>query len=145
VTTRLETAGALAAVVAQAAWVLDPPRLATSPVALATRVAALGLAEIRWYFRECAPRMHSSFSSIPFYAPEEARHDVVERLQRPLAAADLPPGGRPVFVLLPERADELRWVRERHPRGALAAAHRAGQEEPLLLFYRPAPERAGVP
>ncbi len=63
------------------------------------------------------PRIYWGFGSITFIAPAVQGQDVVEPLQAP---PDFVDKTRPaVFLFLPERIDELAWVKQSFPGGAL--------------------------
>jgi 4-amino-4-deoxy-L-arabinose transferase-like glycosyltransferase len=89
-----------------------------------------------------APRLFTDFPSVGYYAAGVAMTDVAEPLRAPLSG-DLAREPRSAFVFLPERADELRFVRARFPRGAIETV-RGRHGEPLFVVYRPAASAAGT-
>lgn len=89
-----------------------------------------------------APRMYHDFGSSVFIAKDVQQIDVLEPLEGPPTFVD--PSLRPVFVFLPERLNELEWVKQAYPDGLEDRVYRvalkeAPSEEYPLLFvaYRP--------
>jgi 4-amino-4-deoxy-L-arabinose transferase-like glycosyltransferase len=62
-----------------------------------------------------APRLYWSFGSMAFLAPEVPGQDVVKPLNAPPDFLDEGQGA--VFIFLPERGEELNWVRQAYPDG----------------------------
>jgi len=62
-----------------------------------------------------APRIYWNFGTMSFLAPAVTGEDIVEPLTAPPALST--EGGRSVWVLLPERAQELDWVLQAAPGG----------------------------
>lgn len=87
------------------------------------------------------PRMYADFGSTPFIAKGVPLKDVWDPLTEPPSFADS--GLKKVFIFLPERLDELKWVRQAYPGGAEEPVYRieidaaSGDELPLLFVaYR---------
>lgn len=87
------------------------------------------------------PRMYADFGSTPFIAKGVPLIDVWDPLNAPPTFADS--GLKKVFVFLPERLDELTWVRQAYPDGVEEPVHRIdideapGDQLPLLFVaYR---------
>lgn len=76
-----------------------------------------------------APRMYYGFATIPFIAQGVRGSDVLEPLTGPPTFAD--PEKRAVFVFLPERQQELSFVRQQFPTGLLREFRR---DDGTLLF-----------
>ena len=86
-----------------------------------------------------APRMvYGGFPILPFLARDSTGID----LDRPLTdKSDVPTArGATLFVFLPERVRELKWVRARYPNGLLRRL-RAPTGEPLFTSYEPSGQR----
>ncbi len=66
-------------------------------------------------------RMWVGYATIPFLAPGMDRHDVEEPLTAP--PTFVAPEGDALFVFLPERAGELRWVEPSYPGGTYVEVH----------------------
>jgi hypothetical protein len=64
-----------------------------------------------------APRLYWKFGSMTFLAPDVTGEDIVDPLDAPPASVKV--GGNVVFLVLPERATELRWVEQVFPEGDL--------------------------
>ena len=78
------------------------------------------------------PRIYSGFATIPFWAPEVPRYDVLEPLTEEPDFVDL--DYKAVFLVLPERGAELEVVQSCYPHGALL--HFRGRRGlPLFLAY----------
>ncbi len=69
-----------------------------------------------------------SHGTIPFLAPEKRGHDIVEPLGGPTDFALDEPA---LFIFLPERLDELEFVRQRYPGGNYLEFF---SDEGVLLF-----------
>jgi hypothetical protein len=84
-----------------------------------------------------APRIYWGFGTMGFLAPQIEGHDVVEPLTGVPALAAT--AGRPtLFIFLPERAAEMRWVQEAHPGGQVREIDdRAGR--PRFIVYESPP------
>jgi hypothetical protein len=67
------------------------------------------------------PRIYWGFGTIPFLAPEVSGQDVIDPLEAPPDFVDSHRGA--VFLFLPERIEELAWVREAFPDGRLQEFH----------------------
>ncbi len=79
-----------------------------------------------------APRMYTDFSSTPFIAKDVTLSDVIDPLQAPPKGID--GQHKLIFVFLPERGSELKWVEQEYPGGTLEQVHRFGQPAGPLLF-----------
>ncbi len=64
-----------------------------------------------------APRMYAGFGSIPYLAPEVERQDILEPLTGPLDPGTVPRDKHLAFVVLPERQEELGYIRATYPGG----------------------------
>jgi hypothetical protein len=84
------------------------------------------------------PRMYIGFGSIPYIAPEVEGVDFHDPLTEPLDPDIVAPDKHAVFILLPERRDELQMIRATFPRGELEVVPSPvpGIEQPLYLLYR---------
>jgi len=87
------------------------------------------------------PRMYADFGSTPFIAKGVPLKDVWDPLNGPPSFADS--GLKKVFIFLPERLDELKWVRQAYPGGVEEPVYRIDIDEttndqlPLLFVaYR---------
>jgi len=89
-----------------------------------------------------APLIYWNFGTMPFLASEVPVQDVVEPLDAPPdfvdTAAARAAGQDIMFILLPERAGELEWVRQAFPAGRLQEFRDAGGELRFIV-YRVAP------
>jgi 4-amino-4-deoxy-L-arabinose transferase-like glycosyltransferase len=84
------------------------------------------------------PRIYLGHGTIKFVATGLHGTDVLRPI---VSAGDLPPGEppglRPIFLFLPERAVELSAIRARYPRGRVETV-RAGSDHGVLFYaYRP--------
>jgi len=70
----------------------------------------------RYYFLG-APRMYARFPNTTYLAPMVPGEDIAEPLAEPVPLAA--PDRKPVYLLLPERLGELRWLQVTYPRGEL--------------------------
>ncbi len=91
--------------------------------------------DVRLYFFG-APRMFADFPNTRYLAPDVPGEDIIEPLSGPLPFVET--DRRPVFILLPERIDELEWVRALYPMGHLREfpRHSGGL---LFIAYEPDP------
>jgi len=87
------------------------------------------------------PRMYADFGSTPFIARGVPLIDVWDPLDGPPSLADS--GLKKVFIFLPERLEELKWVRQAYPGGVEEPVHRIDIDEPasdelplLFVAYR---------
>jgi hypothetical protein len=75
-----------------------------------------------------APHIYWSFGTMTFLAPNVSGQDVIDPLTAP---PDFATGGGKergaVFIFLPERRGELRWVQQTFPDGNLREFETAGQ------------------
>lgn len=69
-------------------------------------------------------------SSIPYLAPQASGQDVLETLAGP---PDWPISGHTIFILLPERANELAFIQEAYPGGDTFRLE--GKNGPLFVGY----------
>ncbi len=83
--------------------------------------------------------LHFDEGPIQFLAPAVAGSDVNEPITSPADLPQLPMGARPVFILLPEREEELAIIRERYPEGELHRVVRVAGERQGVVFaaYEP--------
>ena len=68
-----------------------------------------------------APRIYWRFGTMGFLAPDVAGQDVLEPLKNAPTFVD--EDRQSIFVSLPERVDELEWVRTAYPGGEVAEFH----------------------
>ena len=87
------------------------------------------------------PRMYADFGSTPFIAKGVPLMDVWDPLNGPPSFTDS--GLKKVFIFLPERLDELKWVGQAYPGGVEEPVHRidldeapGGQLPLLFVAYR---------
>jgi len=85
----------------------------------------------RYYFFG-APRMGTDFATIPFLAKGVPGIDVRDPLTGVPRFVD--PSVGAVFVFVPERRADLRWVQEAYPNGTLEELHRVGPPGGPVLF-----------
>lgn len=83
------------------------------------------------------PRMYADFGSTPFIAKGVPLMDVWDPLKEP---PSFPVSGlKTVFIFLPERLDELEWVRRAYPGGVEEPVHRieidAAKSDQLPLLF----------
>jgi 4-amino-4-deoxy-L-arabinose transferase-like glycosyltransferase len=89
---------------------------------------------VDWYFAG-PPRMFWGFPTVPFLAPDAAGHDLLQPLTRPIAPVE--PSGRLLFVLLPERLNELQWIQATYPTGTRTDFPSPLRPEPLFVVWEP--------
>jgi hypothetical protein len=84
--------------------------------------------------------LHFDEGPIQFLAPRTAGSDVNDPITSPGDLPQLPAGTRPLFILLPEREEELAIIRERYPAGELRRLVRVAGERQGVVFaaYEPA-------
>jgi hypothetical protein len=78
-----------------------------------------------------APRIYWSFGTMSFLAPGVPGEDVVEPITESLRQrqpAFLGEGQKSVFLFLPERVDEARWIQEAYPGGTLRKVYRSNPD-----------------
>jgi hypothetical protein len=78
-----------------------------------------------------APRIYWSFGTMSFLAPGVPGEDVVEPITGDLHQRQptfVEEGQKAVFLFLPERVDEARWVQEAYPGGTLREVHSSNPE-----------------
>ncbi|MBP1466786.1 glycosyltransferase family 39 protein [Candidatus Chloroploca sp. M-50] len=84
-----------------------------------------------------APRMYYGFGTILYLTGESRGLDVTEPLTAPIEG-ELANLAKPlVFILLPERRDELAFITPRFPDGTLEVVPSPMNGEPLFFVYRP--------
>jgi 4-amino-4-deoxy-L-arabinose transferase-like glycosyltransferase len=79
-----------------------------------------------------APRMYADFGSVPFIAKGVQLRDISQPLTAPPDLSN--PNVRLVFIFLPERAAELKWVQQAFPDGITEQIHRQDDPRAPLLF-----------
>ncbi len=82
------------------------------------------------------PRMYINFGSIAYLAPDVPGMDVSEPLTAPPPADLVPAGKRPVFLFLPERANELDFVKQTFPDGDTTVIPAPRDGLTLFIAYR---------
>lgn len=82
-----------------------------------------------------APWMFWGFPTLPFLVPDADAEDILEPMVEPPSPAMLEGGKGGVFVILPERINELQVVREGFPEGELFHLYRAADEQFLAAIY----------
>lgn len=75
--------------------------------------------------------------TIRFLASGIPGADVLATIHTADELPPLPAGLRPIFMFLPERADELRAIQERYPAGSLRRVAARSQNGILILIYEP--------
>jgi len=83
------------------------------------------------------PRMFYGNGTIRFLASGVPGADVLATIHTADELPPLPAGLRPIFMFLPERADELRAIQERYPAGSLRRVAARSQDGILILIYEP--------
>jgi energy-converting hydrogenase Eha subunit A len=81
------------------------------------------------------PRLYHDFGSITYLAPNVPGVDLRDKLQQPIAAQ--PSAGRLLFVLLPERLNELQWIQATYPTGTRTDFPSPLRPEPLFVVWEP--------
>lgn len=88
-----------------------------------------------------APWMYWGFATIPYLSPQMHGDDLLEPLTAPPAYGLLRPQRGAIFIVRPERAEELPLIQERFPQGQLHEIHsRAPNRELLATLYIIAPD-----
>jgi hypothetical protein len=84
------------------------------------------------------PRMYIGFGSIPYIAADVEGVDIREPLTAPISRDIVNTDKHAVFILLPERRDELQMIRATFPGGELdiVPSPVPGIDQPLYLLYR---------
>ena len=83
-----------------------------------------------------APWMYWGFATIPYLSPAMNGQDLEDPLTAPPSPRILRPGRGGVFIVRPERADELPLIQQTFPRGRRLEVHsRAPGEELLATLY----------
>ncbi len=84
------------------------------------------------------PRMYIGFGSIPYIAADVEGVDIHDPLTAPIDPDIVDTDKHAVFILLPERREELQMIRATFPRGELETVPSPvpGIEQPLYLLYR---------
>ena len=82
-----------------------------------------------------APAMYWGFATIPYLAPEARGRDIRKPLTAPPAASLKPPGRGAVFIFLPARTRELKYVRRRFPQGTIREIRASNDDEVLCTAY----------
>lgn len=78
------------------------------------------------------PRMFIGNGAIRFLAPESSTSDVLKPIKTVDDLPTPPAGYRPLFIFLPERANELDIIKARYPGGTTRQL--TARSEPVLLF-----------
>ena len=81
------------------------------------------------------PRLFIGFGSILFLAPDVEGVDIIEPLTAPLDPTWIMPGKNAAFVFLPERINELDWVRATFPDGELDDVPSLWEGDPNPTFF----------
>ena len=81
-----------------------------------------------------APWMYWEFATIPFLAPAVEGRDVEEPLAEFLRPDPIPPGRGALFVLLPERRDEIQALQEAYPEGEPAELRATATDDRLMAI-----------
>jgi hypothetical protein len=84
------------------------------------------------------PRMYIGFGSIPYIAADVEGVDIHEPLTAPIDPNTVDPDKHAVFILLPERREELQMIQATFPGGELETVPSPvpNIDEPLYLLYR---------
>jgi hypothetical protein len=82
--------------------------------------------------------MYIGFGSIPYIAADVEGVDIHDPLTAPIDPASVDTDKDAVFILLPERREELQMIRATFPGGKLETVPSPvpGIEQPLYLLYR---------
>jgi len=83
------------------------------------------------------PRIFIGHGTIRFLAPGVPGIDVVDPVASPDELPPTPPGDRPIFIFLPERAGELEVVQRRFPGGTMVQERAWRTDSTLFLSYEP--------
>lgn len=65
------------------------------------------------------PRMYINIGSVRYLIPDINKVDLLDRLESPFAPEEMPENSILLFAFLPERLDELEWVRQTYPDGQI--------------------------
>jgi hypothetical protein len=79
-----------------------------------------------------APWMYWGFATIPYLSPQMRGQDIVQPLTAPPSPRILPPGRGGVFVVRPERAEELALIRQTFPDAEVREIHSRAPDDELL-------------
>jgi hypothetical protein len=84
------------------------------------------------------PRMYIGFGSIPYIAADVEGVDIHEPLTAPISRDIVDMEKNAVFILLPERREELQMIRATFPGGKLETVPSPvpGIDQPLYLLYQ---------
>ena len=88
-----------------------------------------------------APWMYWEFATIPYLAPQMEGEDILKPLSAPPSQALIQSGEGALFVILPERRDELPYVRQTFPAGDVRDVRATATDNRLLaiLYLVPPP------
>jgi 4-amino-4-deoxy-L-arabinose transferase-like glycosyltransferase len=67
-----------------------------------------------------APRMYINIGTVRYLIPDINKVDLLDRLESPFEPEEIPENSTLLFIFLPERLDELEWVRQIYPEGQWA-------------------------
>jgi 4-amino-4-deoxy-L-arabinose transferase-like glycosyltransferase len=81
-----------------------------------------------------APRMYINIGTVRYLIPDTNKVDLHDRLEGPFAPEEeIPENSTLLFIFLPERLDELEWVRQTYPEGQWADV--AATNSPDKVLY----------
>lgn len=112
----------------------NPTAVAAMGIVRYAQEKQLGPDDVMVFFG--APRMYIDFGSIAYLAPEVPGLDIHEPLTTTLSAEALPPHLRPTFIFLPERVNELDFVKQTYPSGEIEMIASPQDGSTMLVVYR---------
>ncbi len=86
-----------------------------------------------------APWMYFGFSTIPFLVQDADGVDLMELLTGPIPADTIPEGRGAVFVIMPERINELEYIQQTYPNGELQTLTSDSEWKTWVTLYTVAP------
>lgn len=109
---------------------------------------SIAVSEIAYYVRDLPseryvyffgyPYLYFGHGTIRFSAPQKDGTDVIDPITSVDQLPPLPAGKQPVFILLPNREEEIEVLKEHYPNGSLQIMRvRSGDPNPLFLIYTP--------
>jgi len=104
---------------------------------MATTIAPIlrDLAPNHHFYFVGAPYMYWGFATLPFLVPDADVTDLADPITSPTSLKLVSVDQGMVFIFVPERAPELRFVQQAFPQGRLGEIHSAVNDELLALLY----------
>lgn len=104
---------------------------------MATTIAPMlrDLAPTHHFYFVGAPFMYWGFATLPFLVPNANVSDLVDPITSPTSLNLVSVDEGMVFIFVPERASELRFVQQAFPKGRLAEVHSSVNDQVLATIY----------